>query len=359
MVASDALALLVLARHALVKPPTPTPTSVPTGVNVTDPWQIFLAIGAILGAVAALQQLIAAVAKYRRRKEEALLFQVMKDQLDAEHARSQAQTAKQEAATLSEMREVLRKQIEEDVPREARRLYVEHRLSVLGREIAEQYKEYRSLQNELGSEARTQLDRRLAAVIEGTIVPAQVSSRRRERLILALLVAIGLFTFTPFDLQRIFFYYLSQPFFIINNSYRFTEATAGWSIAAIVLIWTSLIFLLAKVRRVRSVATRFIRVPTLVAKTALLVAPGASLMLLVAGFYIIADDRQEYMSIGNYVIQAHWHEANDQASACFNAASFIIGALLAYALLSRLSNRLSALLRKRKIRSSEKSPHDS
>ncbi|MFG1961490.1 hypothetical protein [Nonomuraea sp. NPDC049028] len=348
MTVSVALAFLDLWRLALVGPPTPAPT--PVGSSATDPWQIFLGIGAILGAIAAVQQLIAAVAKYRRRKEESRLFQIMKDQLDAEHARSEAQTAKQEADSLSEMREVLRKQIEEDVPREARRLYIEHRLSVLGREIAEQYREYISLQSELNTEVRTQLDERLATVIEETIVPAQVSRSRRERWILALLVAIGLFTFTPFDLQRIFSYYITQPFFIINHSYRFTESAVGWSLAGAILIWTSAIFLLAKIHWVRKTTARFIRAPRAIVRAGLIIGPGASFLLLVAGYFLVADARRAYIGTGN----SDWYEAADRAAICFHLASFIVGALVAYGFLSHFLNRIFRLGKKRENRASIK-----
>ncbi|GAB1819781.1 hypothetical protein HerbRD11066_29450 [Herbidospora sp. RD11066] len=249
-------------------------------------------------------------------------MEIMKDKLSAESAKSEAEYARKEADNLSAIHEMLRRQIEEDVPREARRLYIEHRLDVLGRAISEQYKEYHALQNEAAGFKNAELDERLAFVVKETILPNHIIRARRERWTLALLIGVVLLTISPFELQRIASFFTSQPFYILSYSYEYELSAVNLSVAGVILVWASIFTLLAKFPTNLQITIRGLRAPRWLQFSILLVG----LLLIMIG-NVFSDVAGRAFEAGNYTMS---EEPYQLAAACLHLASFVIGALVAF-----------------------------
>jgi TRAP-type C4-dicarboxylate transport system permease small subunit len=174
-------------------------------------WAVVVTIGVIVGLLAGIQQLTSWIAQRSRRKAEDRVIEIAARQLDAEQA-------KEDAQHYERLRTELRAQVEQEVPREARRVYLLNRRDRLAQSLNDDLNEYDDIEQELrsisGDINASALDERVRAVVRETILPSQQKRRRRERWILALLVLIFLSNFTPIDLTGLvfgYFYVLWTP----------------------------------------------------------------------------------------------------------------------------------------------------
>lgn len=148
-------------------------------------------LGYVVGLVAGLQQLIIWMRSRRLSKAQSRAFEILNSQLNAEEA-------KEAASKYESMRESLRLQVEQDIPREARRVYLKNRLDRLGESLSHDYEEYSAIEQELGlaSEA-SQLDIKIRDVVQESLLPELRTRRRRERVLVGLVGLLVLLNFLP------------------------------------------------------------------------------------------------------------------------------------------------------------------
>lgn len=158
-----------------------------------DAWKLIGTVGGIIGLIAAVQQLLGSFRRRRYHKAEERLLHTMATTIDAESAR-------EEAERLEALRAALRQQVEEEVPLEARRIFLRTRRDALRSQIASDVEEHTTIERELAEiEGRTALglDERLRPTIEKSILPPYVRRRRVERGVVAALAVLLVLTVTP------------------------------------------------------------------------------------------------------------------------------------------------------------------
>lgn len=178
--------------------------------TASDPawWKVIVAISVVITILAGSQQLISLIQRRRLRRAEERLLEIAASQLDAE-------SAKAEAATYEALKRTLRDQVDNELPIEARRIFISNRLEQLRESIGDQYEEYERLERELGQLASvTPLDQRIRDVISARISPLHLRRQRRERIIVASVGFLVLLSLSPvslgFFVQR-YFELLEEP----------------------------------------------------------------------------------------------------------------------------------------------------
>jgi hypothetical protein len=192
------------------------------GISV---WGVIAVVLTILGGIAAAQQLITWLTGRRRQKALEQVLEDVADKIDAE-------TTEKEVVRLRELAAGIRTQIDNDLPREARRVYLTNRLATIARSIGELYEEYHDIERELqSSRPASPLEGTLRASIEATIMPQYRQRERRDRqlrILLALAVALLLLP-VPNDYLRILFF---GYFYVVGEAYNYT---AGSLVTAVLL----------------------------------------------------------------------------------------------------------------------------
>jgi hypothetical protein len=108
-----------------------------------------------------------------------------------------AETSEADLAQLRASIESLQRQIGDDIPREARRAYLDNRIASVGSAIGELFEEYRDIEKELQGSAKVPLQDTLRRSIETTIMPTFAKEQRRSRQLWALLVLVVLLLVVP------------------------------------------------------------------------------------------------------------------------------------------------------------------
>lgn len=172
-------------------------TTVPPTVPVTRPdsgwsaWGVVVAAGVVVGLVAATQQIVASVRNRRRNAAMQRVMDLAASQLDAT-------AVKQEVDRYTALREELKEQIDHELPREARRIYVNERLQHLSRVLADSFEEYEMLRAEQAQLAPSSpLADRLRAVIETDVLPGRRQAHRRQSRRTTLIVVLLLAGLSP------------------------------------------------------------------------------------------------------------------------------------------------------------------
>lgn len=166
-----------------------------------DIWEVVVAIGVLVGLIAGVQQIGTALRRRRYRHAEEKLLETASRALDAE-------VAERDVAKYQALRESLRRQVEDEVPLEGRRVYLRARLDDLRQQIGADVREYERLAAELSElEARPgePLDARLRTVIEDSVRPSYVERRQHDRLVVVLLVILVLAALSPYEIWRLLF----------------------------------------------------------------------------------------------------------------------------------------------------------
>jgi len=170
----------------------------PDGRDV-DLWQALVAVGVVVSLIAGIQQIAITVKRRRYAKAEEKMLQTIARTLDAE-------AAEQDVAKYVALRESLRRQIEDEVPLEGRRVYLRARLDELRDGLASDVQEFERLRAELQSldDRKVEpLDARLRAVVEDSIRPRYVQRRRFELAVFALLGVLLVTALSPNEPRRL------------------------------------------------------------------------------------------------------------------------------------------------------------
>jgi hypothetical protein len=224
--------LILLATTASHTPPP----SQPTGGNSV--WKLIVAFGVVGSLIAGGQQIIASARRRRFRAAEQRVLEATAANIDAEAARHDADEARA-------LRAELRKQVEEDVPREARRVFLLSRRDALSTQIAQDVEEYQALEAELARlEGRrsTPLDERLRAVVEASIVPTYVGRRRTDRVVVTALIVLLVLSVISFKTTAISGLWTSYDGALLypatSGVFDLTSSLiAGAAIAGIAVFW--------------------------------------------------------------------------------------------------------------------------
>lgn len=169
-------------------------------MTVTLTW-----IGWAVGLLAAVLTLYQWVTSRKRRRAEDRAFEILNQQLVAADA-------KEEVEHYQQLRLDLRRQIEREIPAEARKAYLRNRLEGLAKSIGEDYEEYSKIQRELNAPPRSALDQSIRAVIEQNRLPSGRTHRTRERVLLGLITFLALFSLTPIsNIDEVYTKILSEP----------------------------------------------------------------------------------------------------------------------------------------------------
>jgi hypothetical protein len=185
-----------------------------------DLWQVVVAVGVIVGLIAGLQQLAGWVRRRRYQRAEELVLRIASQQLEAA-------AAKEDFAKYQALKENLRRQVEEEVPREARRVYLRSRVDALNQQIGSDVEEYLVVEQALADlerRAPATLDNRLRAVIESSIRPAYIRRRQTDRVVLGGLVALLVLTLSPINLAA----QLRDLLFVLGNPDDATDSKVAF-----------------------------------------------------------------------------------------------------------------------------------
>lgn len=263
-------------------------------------WKVVGAVALVVGFMAAVQQLLSAYRRRRFAKAEERVLAVAAKELDAEAAHRDYD--RYEALRLS-----LRRQVEQEVPQEARRVYLRSRVESLRSQLAADLEEYERVSAELrevSSESVAGLDDRLRDVIEHSIRPVYVRRRRNERLVVALLVALLALALTPLTSlpREVFSYYLEtvgDPADHSTADVVFASALGVLSIAAVVLV---------AVRWMSGRGVRWVVVNARSISLAVAILTAGSAMLVGSK---LADDQRIDAAMRLEQLEASYHEATE------------------------------------------------
>jgi hypothetical protein len=205
-------------------------------------WKVFVPLALVVAFVAAIPVLTDWWRRWRRPGVEERAMEAAADALEAEAAERHAVEWKRDAQQWDELRQTLRRQVEEEVPREARRVFLKAREDSLVRQIHGDVAEFERVRRDLADisdHPPTELDERLRGVIEREIRPAYSEKRGVERTTVALLVLLVALTFTPVS-----------PRTIVDGFFNVTRSSRDYLTQGVVFTWllgTAIASLLAAV----------------------------------------------------------------------------------------------------------------
>ncbi len=277
---------------------SPAPVVTLLGVPLTYPAIISAIVGAI-GVAAAVQQLTSWILRRKYEKAENRLLEILQQQVDAEEVQRFGEAVRQQVKEYERQQARLREQIEEEIPREARRLYTQQRLDALVQSLGRDYVEYEELRasQEMASGSHA-LPEEIRALIANQILPEYLEQKRRDRRTALLIVALVVLAFVPFDLASLVFYLVYRIFRPLSD--------APWTaVPSYALLGLAMIVLLARTslkpwsRRIADIlwARRFLRVPVIYMVLALLFLLA---IFVAAAVYLVVDDIQFYGGFSTY-----------------------------------------------------------
>src|SRR4051812_48602766 len=162
-------------------------------------WQQFLVVAAIIGFLAAVQQLWKWLRDRKLDKAQEEALRIIAQQLDAEGTRLKAE--QYEKILLS-----LRSQVEREVPRQARAAYLTNRIKALSTTIARDFEEYKAAKVELAeltSRPKEELDASIVDVVRREISPALSSQRRMQVLTVLMVILVLVANLVPLNLYEL------------------------------------------------------------------------------------------------------------------------------------------------------------
>jgi hypothetical protein len=166
-------------------------TSPPRPSSGISPWNIFLAIAAVVGVSAAVQQLLSFITGRRRQKALEQFAEDVADRIDT-------RSTEKQLSRLRQLRDGIQDQIENQLPHEARRAYLKNRLDTLASSIGEVFAEYQAIERELALDVSdSPLEASLREVVETTIVPAYRQRERYQRQLRLLLIVTLVLLISP------------------------------------------------------------------------------------------------------------------------------------------------------------------
>lgn len=197
----------------------------PSGVSILA---IFTIVAGVVAIAAFMLQLNDTLKRRKfRRAEEAFMEAVQADR-DIEPRRREFHD--------------LRSQIEVEIPRQARDAYLKERLKRVELDLSNAYREYTAIRDELSSGAVTSnLDERLRAVIETSILPERKRQERRSSVISVLLVLLFLTSLSPYSVSSLAYQYFN----ILGYSDQWTDGSLYSAFALGALALTGITLLLA------------------------------------------------------------------------------------------------------------------
>lgn len=157
---------------------------------------LLVTLGGILGALAAMQQLWSWITK---RKVQKVLDDAALAELTAKNARGAVEK-------YSRLRDDLEKAVKQDLPLAARRIFLEDRRTRLAQSIFDDVNEYDAIMAELATlpdSTNTPLEAGIRKTIEESIAPIELSRRRRERRVIALLALLIAINLSPYSISAI------------------------------------------------------------------------------------------------------------------------------------------------------------
>jgi hypothetical protein len=155
-------------------------------------------VGWTVGLVAAVITIAQTLRSRRRHRAEDRAYEILNRQLDAEDAEKKAKTAEEKVELYQQRRLDLRRQIEQEIPNEARKAYLKNRLDGLAKSIADDFREYTKIEQQL-KDSKPALDPSIQSIIEQTLLPVRRSQRARERLVLGVVAFLALAILTPIN----------------------------------------------------------------------------------------------------------------------------------------------------------------
>ena len=172
-----------------------------TGIS---PWTVFLAFGAILGVIGVTQQLLSWIAGRRRQRALQRFADDLGDVFDR-------RDTEQELLRLRQLERTIRDQIENQLPQQAERIYLEHRMRAISMSIGELFGEYKAIEEKLGAGApQSRLESSLRAAVEATIMPSHRQQERSQRQVRLLLLVVLLLLVSPLSLASIAHEYIER-----------------------------------------------------------------------------------------------------------------------------------------------------
>jgi hypothetical protein len=183
-------------------------------------------IGWAVGLLAATLTLYQWSTSRNRRRAQDRAFEILNQQLIAADA-------KEEVEHYQQLRLDLRRQVDREIPAEARKAYLRNRLDGLAKGISDDYEEYRRVQQELNVPQSSELDQRIQAVVRQNLVPSGRFRRNRERAMLGLIAFLAIFSLTPISyVNQAYIKILSEPaaYSIKTFDYMAVLSVVFWSI---------------------------------------------------------------------------------------------------------------------------------
>jgi hypothetical protein len=274
--AFEAFAPMRLAiKLAIVRFYAAPPAAHPSGVSLLV---IFGIIGTIIGIAAAIQQFTSALTRRKFRRAEDSFFEAVQ--------------ASRDIPSVKEEFNSLRSQIEVQIPRQAKEVYLAERLDQLERDLYNTYREYQRISNELPNRrVESDMDRRLREVVENSIAPARRIQERRIIYILILLFALIIVDLSPINLRGFINYYFDS----LGYSDQWTTASLVSNFIAGVLVITivMLISITLLPKRITKLAARMTTI-----LLALFLALGSlGIGVFVRASAIRADSAQTYVDV--------------------------------------------------------------
>jgi hypothetical protein len=166
-------------------------------------WGVAGVIITVICGVAAIQQLTGGI---RRRELQSAQDELLREYQLTVDAKEVKKSIEENTQQLDE----LRRQIQVQLPIQARRDYLRERLDQLGRDLYRDFEEYQSIQRELDeTSAQNTIDVQIREVIDSAIVPQRRLSGRRSQGMLVLILALGAINLSPLNLSRLVYSYFN------------------------------------------------------------------------------------------------------------------------------------------------------
>jgi hypothetical protein len=156
-----------------------------------------------------------------------------------------------ELQRLHQLEKSIRDQIEYQLPQEAERVYLEHRMRAISTSIGQLLDEYRAIEERLEEGApKSRLESSLRAAVEATIMPSYRQQERSQRQIRLLLLVVLILLVSPLSLASIARENVIGYFGIMYHADEWTPIDlASFVLQAALVVAVSLIVLTLITRR--------------------------------------------------------------------------------------------------------------
>jgi hypothetical protein len=169
------------------------------GIGVV--WKAIGAVGVVVGLIAGIQQIATTLRRRRFSRAERRVLETVARALDAE-------SAAEDVAKYEALRESLRRQVEDEVPLEARRVFLRTQIDHLRQRIGADVTEFERLRGQLArleAQRVEPLDARLDEVVERAIRPPYAKRRGNETAILVMVSLLLVAALSPYEVGYVLF----------------------------------------------------------------------------------------------------------------------------------------------------------